>query len=176
MLAVIALNELHESRRTGSHHARQFVACDCGPQACQKFFLRGRQTGTPAAPQQRSDCRPLQAADGQIQRADEKGAAEIKSPLACPTHAGCQGTARCLGKLIPPPFLFQSRKNRCGCRKSPPGLLSWPEATLLGNDNREIKRAGSVIALPAHAISIKNKYLLLACATNPRFHGGCFGV
>jgi hypothetical protein len=30
--------------------------------------------------------------------------------------------------------------------------------------------------LPAHAISIKNKHLLLACATNPRFHGGCFGV
>jgi len=40
----------------------------------------------------------------------------------------------------------------------------------------EIERAGSVIALPAHAISIKNKHLLLACATNPRFHGGCFGV
>jgi hypothetical protein len=29
---------------------------------------------------------------------------------------------------------------------------------------------------PAHAISTKNKHLLLACATNPRFHGGCFGV
>ena len=29
---------------------------------------------------------------------------------------------------------------------------------------------------PARAISIKNKHLLLACATNPRFHGGCFGV
>src|SRR5688572_20229045 len=36
-------------------------------------------------------------------------------------------------------------------------------------------RAGS-ISLPAHAISTKNKHLLLACATNPRFHGGCFGV
>jgi len=29
---------------------------------------------------------------------------------------------------------------------------------------------------PARAISIKNKHLLLACATNPRFHGGSFGV
>ena len=30
--------------------------------------------------------------------------------------------------------------------------------------------------LPAHAISTKNKHLLLSCDTNPRFHGGCFGV
>jgi hypothetical protein len=31
---------------------------------------------------------------------------------------------------------------------------------------------------PAHAISIKNKHLLLSPFgdTNPRFHGGCFGV
>jgi hypothetical protein len=28
----------------------------------------------------------------------------------------------------------------------------------------------------AHAISTKNKHLLLSCDTNPRFHGGCFGV
>jgi len=51
----------------------------------------------------------------------------------------------------------------------------------------EIKRAGSALDQrrprglavrqdPAHAISTKNKHLLLACATNPRFHGGCFGV
>ena len=31
-------------------------------------------------------------------------------------------------------------------------------------------------SLPARAISTKNKHLLLACATNPRFHGGSFGV
>ncbi len=30
--------------------------------------------------------------------------------------------------------------------------------------------------LPARAITIKNKHLLLSCDTNPRFHGGCFGV
>jgi len=30
--------------------------------------------------------------------------------------------------------------------------------------------------LPAHAISTKNKHLLLSCDTNPRFHGGSFGV
>jgi hypothetical protein len=31
-------------------------------------------------------------------------------------------------------------------------------------------------SLPAHAISTKNKHLLLSCDTNPRFHGGSFGV
>ena len=36
-------------------------------------------------------------------------------------------------------------------------------------------RAGSITP-PAHAISTKNKHLLLSCDTNPRFHGGCFGV
>jgi len=31
--------------------------------------------------------------------------------------------------------------------------------------------------LPAHAISIKNKHLLVIFSDpNPRFHGGCFGV
>src|SRR5579862_9895106 len=29
-----------------------------------------------------------------------------------------------------------------------------------------------VVSLPAHAISTKNKHLLLSCDTNPRFHGG----
>ena len=29
---------------------------------------------------------------------------------------------------------------------------------------------------PAHAISTKNKHLLLSCDTNPRIHGGSFGV
>lgn len=105
MLAVIALNELHEFGRTGSRHAWQFVARDCGRQACQKFFLRERQTGTPPPPKQRADCRSLQAADGQIQRADEKRAAEIRPPLACPTHAGCEGESNCVGRLIPS-FLF----------------------------------------------------------------------
>jgi hypothetical protein len=107
MLTVIALNELHEFGRTGSHHAWQFVARDCGRQACQKFFLRGRQTGTPPPPKQRSDCRPLQAADGQIQRANKKRAAEIKPPLACSTHAGCQGESRCVGRLFSPFVLCQ---------------------------------------------------------------------
>ena len=31
-------------------------------------------------------------------------------------------------------------------------------------------------SLPAQAISTKNKHLLLSFDTNPRFHGGCFGV
>jgi hypothetical protein len=42
----------------------------------------------------------------------------------------------------------------------PPGHAPWQEAILLLNHNRESKRAGSVIALPARAISIKNKHLL----------------
>src|ERR1039457_5710794 len=41
------------------------------------------------------------------------------------------------------------------------GRASWQEAILLLNHNREIKRAGSVIALPARAISLKNKHLLV---------------
>src|SRR5438876_7003163 len=46
------------------------------------------------------------------------------------------------------------------------------------------KRAGRQSALcnlhfalpPGFAISTKNKHLLLSCDTNPRFHGGSFGV
>jgi hypothetical protein len=41
-----------------------------------------------------------------------------------------------------------------------PGQAPWQRAILLLNHNREIKRAGSVL-LPAHAISIKNKHLLV---------------
>jgi hypothetical protein len=58
-----------------------------------------------------------------------------------------------------------------------PGRPPWQEGILLLNHSRmESKRAGSVIALPARAISTKNKHLLLSCDTNPRFHGGSFGV
>ena len=42
-----------------------------------------------------------------------------------------------------------------------PGPSTWQEDILLLNHSREIKRAGSVIALPAHAISTKNKHLLV---------------
>ena len=41
-----------------------------------------------------------------------------------------------------------------------PGLPAWRADILLLNHNREIKRAGSVVAPPAHAISIKNKHPL----------------
>jgi hypothetical protein len=43
------------------------------------------------------------------------------------------------------------------------------------NSPVKLKGPGTFV-FPARAISIKNKHLLLACATNPRFHGGCFGV
>jgi hypothetical protein len=49
-----------------------------------------------------------------------------------------------------------------------PGQTPWQEAILLLNHNREIKRAGSVIAPPAHAISIKNKHLLVIYAIPTR--------
>ena len=45
--------------------------------------------------------------------------------------------------------------------RNAPGLAPPRGAILLLNHNREIKGAGSVIALPAHAISIKNKHLLV---------------
>ena len=41
-----------------------------------------------------------------------------------------------------------------------PGPSSWQEDILLLNHSREIKRAGSY-SLPAHAISTKNKHLLV---------------
>ena len=41
-----------------------------------------------------------------------------------------------------------------------PGHAPWHGAIRLLNHNREIERAGS-IAAPAHAISIKNKHLLV---------------
>jgi hypothetical protein len=41
-----------------------------------------------------------------------------------------------------------------------PGHAPWQRAILLLNHNRKIKRAGSFV-LPAHAISIKNKHLLV---------------
>ena len=42
-----------------------------------------------------------------------------------------------------------------------PGPSAWQEDILLLNHSREIKRAGSDLALPAHAISTKNKHLLV---------------
>ena len=49
-----------------------------------------------------------------------------------------------------------------------PGPAPWRGAILLLNHHREIKRAGSVFALPAHAISIKNKHLLVVYSTPTR--------
>ena len=42
-----------------------------------------------------------------------------------------------------------------------PGPSTWQEDILLLNHSREIKRAGSDLTLPAHAISTKNKHLLV---------------
>jgi len=67
-------------------------------------------------------------------------------------------------------------ENWCRCRELHPDILRGGETFwLLNHSRKESKRAGA-IALPAHAISTKNKHLLLSCDTNPRFHGGSFGV
>jgi hypothetical protein len=84
---------------------------------------------------------------------------------------------------------IENLKSKISMVRSPgvaPGRAPWRGAILLLNHNREIKKAGSDIALPACAIftparkapgiSTKNKHLLPACAANPRFHGGSFGV
>jgi len=42
-----------------------------------------------------------------------------------------------------------------------PGPSTWSEDILLLNHSRERKRAGSDLSLPAHAISTKNKHLLV---------------
>ena len=49
-----------------------------------------------------------------------------------------------------------------------PGHPPWQGDILLLNHNREIKRAGSVIAPPAHAISTKNKHFLVIYAIPTR--------
>jgi hypothetical protein len=57
-----------------------------------------------------------------------------------------------------------------------PGHSPWRGDILLLNHSRmEIKGPG-LVSVPTHAISTKNKHLLLSCDTNPRFHGGSFGV
>jgi hypothetical protein len=51
--------------------------------------------------------------------------------------------------------------NWCGCRELHPGFLRGGEVFWLLNHNRENQRAGSDLALPARAISTKNKHLLV---------------
>ena len=46
----------------------------------------------------------------------------------------------------------------------------------LKSQPRNSKGRQELFRLPARAISTKNKHLLLSCDTNPRFHGGSFGV
>jgi len=69
---------------------------------------------------------------------------------------------------------------RVGLAPTPNGLTGR-RATAVKSQPRKLKGPGprQLIAVrqgPAHAISTKNKHLLLACAINPRFHGGSFGV
>ena len=59
-----------------------------------------------------------------------------------------------------------------------PGHPPWQgDILLLNHSRRKVKGPGAFrLTLPARAISTKNKHLLLSCDTNPRFHGGSFGV
>jgi hypothetical protein len=59
-----------------------------------------------------------------------------------------------------------------------PGHPPWRgDILLLNHSRRKVKGPGGLcFTLPARAISTKNKHLLLSCDTNPRFHGGSFGV
>src|SRR5207302_3052907 len=56
------------------------------------------------------------------------------------------------------------------------GHALWRRAILLLNHNRRNSKGEERPALLAHAISTKNKHLLLSCDTNPRSHAGSFGV
>ena len=58
-----------------------------------------------------------------------------------------------------------------------PDILGGREAFwLLNHSRKESKKGEERLALLARTISTKNKHLLLSCDTNPRFHGGSFGV
>jgi hypothetical protein len=74
-----------------------------------------------------------------------------------------------------PKSAIRNRKSQiewCGCRELHPAdgrpQGPWRGDILLLNHNREIKRAGRVIARPARAISIKNKHLLAIYSTPTR--------
>jgi hypothetical protein len=55
-------------------------------------------------------------------------------------------------------------------------FIILPSAFLFKIKRPGLRRLIAVRKSPACAISTKNKHLLLAFATNPRFHGGSFDV
>jgi hypothetical protein len=57
-----------------------------------------------------------------------------------------------------------------------PGLPPWRGGILLLNHSREIKRAGSIHAPGPCHFNKEQTPLAILLDTNPRFHGGCFGV
>ena len=70
-------------------------------------------------------------------------------------------------------------KNWCGRRVVPgrPDIRPGEGGILLLNhSSKESKRAGSVIALPALPFNKEHTPLVIWLDTNPRFHGGSFGV
>lgn len=71
-----------------------------------------------------------------------------------------------------------SKENGAAAGNRTPDVLPGKKAfSLLNHSRMESKGPGAFcVTLPARAISTKNKHLLLSCDTNPRFHGGSFGV
>src|ERR1039457_4932966 len=92
-----------------------------------------------------------------------------KPPWCCPRQAEfwrlcCTGWGAAYWKLVRLPGVA-------------PGHPPWRGDILLFNHSRKgNKKAGGTPPPPPRAISTKNKHLLLSCDTNPRFHGGSFGV
>ena len=70
-------------------------------------------------------------------------------------------------------------RNWCGCRESHPDVLPGKKAfSLLNHSRMESKRAGSVLSHtpgPRH-FNKEQTPLAIWLDTNPRFHGGSFGV
>ena len=61
--------------------------------------------------------------------------------------------------------------------KSQPQENDWRGARKIALDPPKKVKGPERLCVPAPAISIKNKHLLLSHRdTNPRIHGGCFGV
>jgi hypothetical protein len=58
-----------------------------------------------------------------------------------------------------------------------PGLDPDENGGRLRPDSARLRKCfRTLLALKQCRISTKNKHLLLSFDTNPRFHGGCFGV
>jgi len=91
-------------------------------------------------------------------KVDEKSAAPV-------LREANELVAIAVSPLTRPSETQERKNNRYSPRKNGPG-----------GDSAFCIPHSALESLPARAISTKNKHLLLSCDTNPRFHGGSFGV